>query len=374
MSTSDGERPIASWSEDMVSVLISVLGVAGMYWDSWRHNTQVIEDDNFWSPPHIALYSALTVLLLWIGLIVIRRQPAGGLDLAAIPRGYGIGIVGLVLAGAGGVGDFIWHAIFGFEDQANAFWSPPHQVLFYGGLLLAAAPFISSWYRSGGPLDVRAAAPVVLSLAVMMGTATYAVMHLSPLWNNVAPTDAFQADIARLDDAYAPGDLPTGHVGLDTAVRTFGDDAFPYYFYSLNQSVAALLLLSLTLTAPVLLLVRRWRPPFGSVTVVFGLYGVVYGIPTEYRDAEQLVGLAVAGLLIDGLIAGLRPELPARPWQFRALGASIPLFSIGIYLITLELGPGLAWHISVWLGVLLTSTMIGLGLACLMAPPRTGVE
>jgi hypothetical protein len=210
---------------------------------------------------------------------------------------------------------------------------------------------------------------------LMMATATYALMHLSPLWNNVAPTPAFQDDLARFNDAYPAGDLPSGHVGLDTAVRTFGDESFPYYFYSLNQSVAAMLVLSVTLTAPVLLIVRRWQPPIGAVTAMFALYGLVYCIPTEFRDIELVVGLVVGALGVDLVIARARPELPARPWQFRALGASVPLLSLGGYLLAFELlGDGLAWHPEVWGGVLLTSTMVGLGLACLMAPPGTGAE
>ncbi len=365
------DRPVARWGEDVVSVLISIVGVAGMYWDAWRHNTEAIEDDNFWSAPHIALYAALTILALWIGGIILRRQPRTRVDLSAIPRGYGIGVVGLALASVGGVGDFIWHAAFGFEDQANAFWSPPHQLLFYGAVLLTSAPLISSWHRGGGRLDARAAVPVVLATAAMMGAATYAVMHISPLWNNVALTDDFQAGLAQFNDAYPSGtDLPPGQVGLDTAVRTFGGESFPYYFYSLNKSVASIFLLSLTLAAPVLLLVRRWRPPPGAIAAIFGLYGVVYAIPTEFRDVEYVIALVVAGLLVDGVIAWLRPEEPDRPWQFRALGAAVPLLSISSYLVAVQLGAGLAWSVSVWLGVLVTSTMLGLALASLMAPPR----
>jgi len=375
--TWSGERQVVTWLDDVVTAAIGLLGVVAMYWDAWRHNTEAIESDSFWSPPHIALYASLGGVALWIGLVVLRRQPVGtaATKAVAIPRGYGLGIVGLVLATIGGVGDYIWHAAFGFEDQVNAFWSPSHQLLFYGGFLVAATPFVSSWYRSSGRLDASAAIPVVLSSVVMMATATYALMHLSPLWNNVAPTPGFQDDLARFDDAYPAGDLPPGHVGLDAAVRTFGDDSFPYYFYSLNQSVAAMFVLSLTLTAPVLLILRRWRPPIGAVTVMFALYGLVYCVPTEFRDIELVVGLVVGALGVDLVIARARPELPARPWQFRAVGAAVPLLSIAFYLVAFELlGDGLAWDAEVWGGVLLTSTMIGLGLACLMAPPGTGVE
>ncbi|WP_116996667.1 hypothetical protein [Desertimonas flava] len=372
-----GQRTLAGWSDDVVTVGIGAIGAAAMYWDSWRHNGKAIASDGFWSPPHILLYVALGAVGYWIGLIVLRRQQPGfkALNLAAIPRGYGIGMVGLALAGVGGIGDYIWHAIFGFEDQVNAFWSPPHQLLFLGGTLVVTAPLVSSWYRHDGPLDARSAVPVVGSLALIMSTATYALTHLSPLWNNLAPTPAFQQQLTRFDDAYPAGDLGPGHVGLDVAVRNLGDSSFPYYFHTLNHSVASFLLLSITLVAPVLFLVRRWSPPPGAVAVIFGLYGLVASIPTEFRDIELVAGLVVAGAVIDVLIARLQPALPSRPWQFRAIGALVPPLSIGGYLLALEvLGAGLAWGISIWLGVMITAGIIGLGLACLMAPPSTGAR
>jgi len=370
-----GVRTLATWRDDVGTVAIGAVGVVAMYWDSWRHNNELIVSDNFWSSPHIALYLSIGVVALWIGLIVLRHQEpaAKPINLAAVPRGYGIALVGIALATVGGVCDFIWHSIFGFEDQVNAFWSPPHQVLFLGGTLIAVGPLVSSWHRHGGRLGVRDAVPVAGSLALVMGTATYALTHLSPLWNNLAPTPAFQQDIARFDDANPPGNLPSGHASLDAAVRTLGDDSFPYYFHTLNHSVAGFLLLSITLTAPVLVLLRRWQPPRGTFAVIFGLYGVITAIPTEFRYGELVAGLVVAGAVVDALVAWLRPAFPARPWQLRAIGGAVPLVSIGAYLLALEfLGDGLAWGISIWGGVMLTSAIIGFGLACLTAPPQTG--
>ena len=370
-----GDRSVATWRDDVVTVGIGGVGAVAMYWDSWRHNGAAIESDNFWSPPHILLYVSLTVVAGWIGFVVLRQQqPATkAINLARVPRGYGIGLVGIVLATIGGIGDFIWHAIFGFEDQVNAFWSPPHQVLFLGGTLVVVAPLVSTWYRHDGPLDRRGAVPVVGSLALIMATVTYALTHLSPLWNNLSLTPAYQRDLARFDDSYPSGALEAGHVGLDVAVRTLGDDSFPYYFHTLNHSVASFLLLSITLTAPVLLFIGRWRPPPGSVAVIFGLYGLVASIPTEFRDLELVAGLVVAGAATDVLILWLRPALPERPWPYRFVGAAVPALAIGGYLLALAVfGAGLAWGISIWLGVMITSSIIGLGLACLMAPPRTG--
>ena len=110
-----GERSAATWRDDVVTVGIGGIGAVAMYWDSWRHNGEAIESDNFWSPPHILLYVSLTVVAGWIGLIVLRHQQAGSkaINLARVPRGYGIGLVGIALATVGGIGDFIWHANFG---------------------------------------------------------------------------------------------------------------------------------------------------------------------------------------------------------------------------------------------------------------------
>ena len=55
------DRTPATWLEDTVGAVVALLGVAALYWDGLRHNTKVIRDDNFWSPPHIALYAAMGV-------------------------------------------------------------------------------------------------------------------------------------------------------------------------------------------------------------------------------------------------------------------------------------------------------------------------
>jgi uncharacterized membrane protein len=101
--------------------------------------------------------------------------------------------------------------------------------------------------------------------------------------------------------------------------------------------------------------------------VVFALYGVLYAIPTGFRDSGHVVSLFVAGSVVDAIVAVLRPELPLRAGRWRAVGASVPFVAVSCLLIQLAIGPGLAWHISVWLGVLITSTMAGFGLACVMS-------
>jgi len=37
-----GERAVATWRDDVVTVGIGALGAVAMYWDSWRHNGEAI--------------------------------------------------------------------------------------------------------------------------------------------------------------------------------------------------------------------------------------------------------------------------------------------------------------------------------------------
>src|SRR5699024_11880880 len=89
-----GARTLAAWRDVAVTVAIGGVGAVAMYWDSWRHNGEAIEDDGFWSPPHILLYVSLAAVAYWIGMVVLRHQQPGSkaINVAAVPRGYGIGV------------------------------------------------------------------------------------------------------------------------------------------------------------------------------------------------------------------------------------------------------------------------------------------
>ena len=53
---------------------------------------------------------------------------------------YGIGVLGVIVFGAGGIGDMVWHVAFGVEAGLEALLSPTHLVLLAGGILLLTSP------------------------------------------------------------------------------------------------------------------------------------------------------------------------------------------------------------------------------------------
>ena len=101
--------------------------------------------------------------LLAGGMVVTLRGELGsGMDRLAT--------IGGILFVCGGVGDFIWHSLFGMEVNTEALLSPTHLMLATGGLLLTSTPARVAW-RSRTREDTH---PVASFAVVQSVTATVA--------------------------------------------------------------------------------------------------------------------------------------------------------------------------------------------------------
>ena len=128
---SGNARPSTTLREDAITAFLASYTLFALFWDGLRHNGLTGEDE-FWSPPHIAMYLGLTALGVWIAVVLLRYQKGlDVLDWSAVPRGYGLAFVALPLAAIAGPADFMWHEAYGFENQIDSTYSPPHQGLFY---------------------------------------------------------------------------------------------------------------------------------------------------------------------------------------------------------------------------------------------------
>lgn len=134
------------------------------------------------------------------------------------------------------------------------------------------------------------------------------------------------------------------------------------------RGLASILLYAAILMGVLLLLIRRWRPPFGAVTLILT---VTTGLISVMAYQFQWIGLAiVVGLIADGLIHVLRPS-PARTLQFRAFGFAVPVILYLFYFLgTLIRFGGIWWTIHMWLGVCFMAGVIGLLLSYLAIPPQ----
>jgi hypothetical protein len=363
-------RPQTTPLEDAVTIVLATLTLFAVFWDGLLHNNTG-ELDSFWSSAHIGMYAGLTTLGAWIGLIFLRYQPKGRLELslAAVPRGYGLALVALPLAALGGPGDFIWHAIYGFENQVDAPFSPTHQMLFLSGALLGAIPLGSIWWRSGRAPRLGELWPAVLSMTAVVAMINFTFMNLLPFFWVIVPTEAFQNDLLRYDDAYAPGADIVHPEGLGEAAERLGDGAFPYYLFSNMQVIAGILIFSAVIVAAVLYLRRRWVLPFGSLTLMFSLLAVLFPFFTAFRHPEFIAALVAAGIGADLLARWLVSGDPPSTLRLRAFGTLLPPVVWACYLLTIELASGLGWNPTVWNGVISTTAGVGYGISLIVFPP-----
>ncbi|MFN8371765.1 MAG: hypothetical protein U0694_02665 [Anaerolineae bacterium] len=123
--------PAASYRFDLLVAVLCVFFLCGLFLDGWAHNSGRV-DNSFFTPWHAVLYSSYGL----VGLTLVGTQFANTLKghawTRALPRGYGLGLVGVLLFGFGGGFDFVWHDLFGFEADIQALLSPAHLLLATG--------------------------------------------------------------------------------------------------------------------------------------------------------------------------------------------------------------------------------------------------
>ena len=150
-------RAVSSLHFDWIMVVVSIWWLGGLFIDGWAHSN-IPQLETFFTPWHAVFYSgylAVAFTLLVQILLNLRRSAinAGGSApslvtlvreslpgnrwLQAIPDGYELSVLGLVIFGISGIGDLIWHLLLGIERSTEALLSPTHLGLALGiGLAL----------------------------------------------------------------------------------------------------------------------------------------------------------------------------------------------------------------------------------------------
>lgn len=347
---SSGESPAApgkartSWREDVVTVVLGTWLMAGLAVDGWAHNN-LGGLETFFTPWHALFYSGFTATAAWILWVSWRRRQPGQLLIDAIPEGYGLGVVGLALFGLGGVGDMIWHTIFGIEADIDALLSPTHLVLYSGGILILTSPLRAAWARPGPVAGMKDFAPALMSAALATGLTAFFFMYLSPFLD----LDMSAHETGNLTDA-------------------FGDNRGYAQFLNLKGGIAAILITTLILYAPALLLLRRWRMPMLSFTVMFAVVATLIQGVAAFSRPWMIAVAGMGGLAADLLVRMLSPSVE-RPGSFRIFAGLAPVMLWAVYVAATAMTEGIGWELEIWTGVVIWSGILGLGLSVLMLPP-----
>ncbi len=326
---------VASRRFDWVMTILAAYFVSGLYLDGWAHTHGKV-DQSFFTPWHAVLYSGqLLMVIVLIGALV-RNVWRGSTLRDALPLGYNLSLVGLLLWFIGGPGDLIWHTLFGIEANTSALYSPTHLLLALGITLAVSGPLRAAYYRSVDEARrLSDQLPMILSLTLTLSVLTFFIMIGHPISNLWGTTISHNTDEAR------------GMLGimLDTAL----------------------------FMGAILLLVRQWKLAPGALTLLFGLNAVAMGflVANPYPLAFVL-SRVLAGVVADGLLLALKPAL-TRPMALRAFATLVPMVVYGLYFLTAQFTVGISWIVHLWAGGIVIAGAIGFLLSLLIVPPASAV-
>ncbi|HEV8627082.1 MAG TPA: hypothetical protein VG034_21765 [Acidimicrobiia bacterium] len=355
------ERPFSLWREDAIAAASGGVLMLGLLLDGWNHiNLQNGALGGFFTPWHGLLYAGFTLSASWV---ITRNAHLYRPDRVAkpqfhpilgVPLRYPLAMVGIVIASAGVVGDALWHTLFGEETGVARVIAPFHLLLFTGAALVLSAPLRSGWHapETYPPRPSLAQIlPPLCSLTLITALVAFMFQWLS------AFTD------------WAPS-LQLGHLpaGLADDPRVRGTVEL--------AGVARVVVTNLILVAPVLLALRRWRLPFGSVTVMWTAVAVFMSALTNFRSGGAVLAAGAGGLFTDLLIARLNPS-PAHPLTLRLLGALTPGVTWSTFFLLTALIHDTPWPGDLWMGTVGVASMTGIALSFLAVPvavPETVLE
>ncbi|MBZ0288269.1 MAG: hypothetical protein K8I30_11700 [Anaerolineae bacterium] len=329
--------PASSTRFDLLATLLAGWFMIGLFVDGHAHAHGQV-DNTFFTPWHALLYSGVLAVGVLLAVTQMRNVGRGYAWMKALPKGYLLSLIGVVLFFIGGGFDFVWHDIFGFEASNEALLSPAHLWLAGSALLFLTGPLRSAWGRKRDGAGWVELLPAVLTLTLLLSALTFFTMYANPM----TQPDVF-------------------------ASRRPYNDVFAWDV----TAIATVFVPAMLLSWIVLFSLRRWTLPFGAVAFIFTANaGLQYYLRSGYIGEfwPVIIGAAVAGLVIDGLRLWLKPSAVAS-LNLRAFAFAMPIIYFLIYFAILLLGGGIWWSIHMWLGVVLIAGFIGLLMSYLMVPP-----
>ena len=340
-STPQG-RPVASRRDDVITLLVGMWFVIGLFVDAWAHSNRP-QLETFFTPWHGVFYSGFVATAGWIGWLVWRNALTGRRGMDAVPLGYGLTVIALGVFVVSAVADLIWHSVFGIEQSLAAVFSPSHLGLGASMLLILTSPLRAAWADPSMP--AAPALPRFLPAALSVGAAA----GLFGLYLTFANAAGWSAE--SIVDAFSTIRDGDGTVRTRAALLA-GDVA----------------LTNVMLLAPLLLLAGRWRIPVGTATAVYGVFGFLSCSVDAFEHRSTFAAIVVAGLAVDALVRWLRPgpDHRGRYWAFAALSA---LVTWSGYLVAASISAGrLPAVVEYWTGMPVIAALHGLLLGAIFRP------
>lgn len=156
-----------------VAVFANLLLLTGLYVDAWWHAT--FGRHSFWIPPHIVVYSGVTLLTAALALRWLQARH----ESHPLPAGYRVLALAIAVTVLAAPLDELWHRTFGEEGAFTllALWSPPHLMALLSAIA-GGLGLLSAMAREGGAH--RAPWMMTILAACVIGFATFAIIPFEP--------------------------------------------------------------------------------------------------------------------------------------------------------------------------------------------------
>jgi hypothetical protein len=301
--------------------------------------------ETFFTPWHAVLYSGFTACATWIAWLVFGQARAGRRGLDAIPIGFEWGMAGVFIFGLGGFGDMIWHTVFGIEVGTSALLSPTHLMLLTGGVLIVGSPLRSAWLNvslARAP-SFMAFLPALLSI---FGAYSFIVFMQMYSWGMTS--------------------VPDGKGYVDWLVLNGGSQMLEHVH---REAASGILYSNVIAIGAALLLLRRWKTPFGTFTLLYGVNTLMMSAMLSGElGLERTIPAFAAGLIADLLVRVLEPR-PERVVAWRVFAGLMPLLIWGLHFAGIAwLGGGIGLNREFWTGITVMAGLSGLLLSVLVTP------
>ena len=321
--------------------------VFGLYVDGWAHEHN--KPETFFTPWHLLLYSGFVTGVLWTVVDGWRQKRAGVVAPGAV-AGQRITAIAVAMFITGAITDGIWHEVLGVEVNLEALLSPTHLLLMFGGVMLVTAPLRAAWIAGDEPdaPTLRQFGPILVSTTLAVAVLSFFFMYVS----------AFDANTI-------------GDRGLLRVANPQQQEWLPIAFQELRQiqGIMGVLVTNALLLGPVFLLLRRWRPPVGTFTILFGVIALGMVGMNGWRYTALALPAVLGGLTADVLIDRLQPGV-GREQQARIVAVAVPLVLWLSYFATYHLGWTVGWSAEIWTGSVFLAVVSSLGLSLLAFPMR----
>jgi hypothetical protein len=351
-----GDRKVSTVAEDAITLLFGTIVVIGVCLDGWAHHFAIDGIESFFTPWHGVLYTGYALASTWTLWLAYRRR-----HLAQVwwrdgwPVGYRLGALGMVIFGLGGLGDMIWHEIFGIEIGLLPSFSPTHILAIVGGLLLGTSPLRAWWATRdsgrGQPVGGwRAVIGIVSMTFSVVGVCV--VLNWGSAFMTVAPTVPYEPEL--------------GEYG--------GIISTPSQFL-VTQGVASYVVTTLVLVIPLLMMHRR-RATLGAGTILVAGVGLRFMVINEFPDPHTLAVLtAVGGAVLADLIL-VRLDARRGPEAALRLPIAGAVFAVLVWsgqFLGLHLAEGVRWPAEIWAGVLVLTGGLAVLLGGLASRPAPAI-